>query len=186
MYSNEVTIARKYVRVLNQAYTKSWNITQLEQLESLKQLLGPRNGVLSYLRLDCIAEKRKYELIMKAIKSLELIETFEPLVFLLQKNKHLALLYNITAILISYIKKQLKVSDIIIYTAHELQDSDKAKLEEWVKRERHALIVRSEVVIKPTLIAGFRIEGDGFMGDYSVYRKLHNLKHICMKEGHLS
>jgi ATP synthase F1 delta subunit len=186
MYSNEIIVVRKYVNVLHKFYTTPWQLEQLEQLENLKQLLGPHHGVLSYLRLDCIAEKRKYELIMKAIHSLHLAEILGPLIYLLKKNKHLALLHTIVSELIIGVKKQLKIEDITIYSAHALADEDRMRIEEWVKQQRHAHIIRSDMVVQPELIAGFRIEGHNFMGDYSVYRQLHNLKYLCIKEGHIS
>lgn len=186
MYSNDTILIRKYVHVLHKFYTTPWQLEQLESLESLKQLIGPRHGVLSYLRLDCIAEKRKYELIMKAINSLGLNDILEPLVYALKKNKHLALLHAIVSELIANVKKQLRIEDIIIYSAQTLTDEDQIQLKEWIKKERHAAIIRTTMVLQPTLIAGFRIEGHNFMCDYSISRQLHNLQYLCIKEGHIS
>ena len=80
----------------------------------------------------------------------------------------------------------MRVEDIAIYSAHPLSHEDQVNLEEWIKKERNALVVRSHVIIEPELLGGFRIEGSDFVGDYSIYRKLHNLQYRCMKEGQVA
>ncbi len=186
MYSNDTILIRKYLKVLHKLYTGPWQLEQLESLENLKHLVGPHHGIFSYLRLDCIPEKRKYELLMKAIHSLNLTDMLEPLIYSLKKNRHLALLPMIISKLIVATKKLLRVEDIIIYSAHPLADEDHAQLKAWIKRERHAATVRSTLVIQPKLIGGFRIEGYDFMCDFSINQQLHTVQSLCIKEGLMS
>jgi ATP synthase F1 delta subunit len=186
MYGKETLYIRPYVNVLNKYYANSWKIEHLEKLEELQILLGPRHGALSYLRLDCIAEKRKYDIIMGALHSLQLEEMLKPIVFLLKKHKKLELLHAIISALVDSIKKKLRVEDITIYSACELAKDDQKKLETWIKDTYNAHIIRSHLVIEPQLIAGFRIEGSHFVADYSIQYQLHKLQHICNKEGLIS
>jgi ATP synthase F1 delta subunit len=179
---NDMRLVRIYARILNIYHTAPWNLPDADRLDHLNVLFGGRKGITMYLSLAAISEDTKYAILKKAIASVHLSTILDPMLELLSAHYRLALLPSIVQLITQEVKKQLNIEDITIYSAHPLSPQDQAALEQWVAQKQHDAHIRSNMHINPSLIAGFRIEGSHFMGDYSVQWQLQHLKHICKKE----
>lgn len=157
------SLARKYARAYI-SYTASYvcKVEDIVKLSALVEFLSTYRDRFFY------ADKEKYCMVFRSF-DLEIDLTL--LLDLLIQHKRLFLVRNVLQTLLVLYKKQVGIELCTMKISHEISEVERKQICSNLEQEVGKKIVYSYLLDKK-LIAGIRVEGDSFVWEDSIAKKL--------------
>ena len=181
MSINPVTskIAAPYARGLFEFAVERKIINELtNDFNSISKLFNNYPQLKQYLNNPVVKLEAKREILTKLIKSEVKIETFQFLMVLVSRNRFF--IYD--AVVESYLKLVYKATALVeikVVSAVHFSKKQETTLKSKVQALTNANMIRLEITVDPTLLAGFLIKTDSKVIDFTIKNQLIRLaKHL--------
>jgi F0F1-type ATP synthase delta subunit len=181
MVITDEMMARKYAIAFCNVYGEQLTEEFIERLGKFATVIALRRGILVYLMLKTLSHDQKELMIERLMQHYELGEPFRHLVVLLYRHRRLALL-NLTIKKITKLYwKRRAVELFSVALSHDVQESDKKRIIDFVRHRTHADAIKVEFMIFPELISGIRIKGDAWLWERSIRTLLRDVKRTMLQ-----
>jgi F0F1-type ATP synthase delta subunit len=181
MVVTDEIIAQKYATAFCNVYGETLTEDFIDRLCTFASVISLRRGILIYLMLKTLTHDQKEHMIQRLMQHYSLGLPFRHLVVMLYRHRRLALL-NVTIKKITKLYwKRRAVAMFSVALSHDIKESEKKRIVDFVRRRTHADAIKVDFMICPELISGIRIKGDAWLWERSIRALLRDVKRSMLQ-----
>jgi ATP synthase F1 delta subunit len=169
-------VARKYAQAYLNVFGNQHTFQDFCSLWRACQFLSEHHSLLFYLSLPMIHDTDKKRFIDLFFEKFHLFDSLKQLFYLLLKNKHIFLTIDVLQDIYSLYKMQHKISELKIMTSSDLTDEKIKEITHFFMRLSGLEHVVVQYSIKPSLIAGIRLQSETYLWEYSIAKQMQKLQ----------
>lgn len=175
MNANQLYTCKKYAKSFYDIFYNKIDSDQILKIKNLILFLTKNRTFLLYLQLDFINYNIKKDFIDKIIEKYGLINDFEKLLILLERNKSIFLLSQILKQILELYNLKNNIIEFNIVSSNVLNETQLLQLKSFLYKNTQKNIIY-KVSIDKNLIAGIRIYSDTLGWEHSIRKQLYTLK----------
>jgi|GEM_PF-1200448 len=175
-------LTRKYAVAFMRIFAQHINHS-IADICNIVGFLKIKKQTLSEFSMLVSQKKNSDQLVTQFLEYVHLPNYFFSLVQLLIKHDRFNLFVGILEMIGVMIREQNNMQEIFIYSAYPLSTEHIEKIENFMLHLRKKSISHITCVVHSDLIAGIRIESNGFIWEHSVRKQLTTVNAILRQEG---
>ena len=172
----ESVIPKKYATAFLNLYIEKLAPDFIKRLDKLIELMRGRHEALFYVKLSCIDDTIKKDILNKLFERFELEKEFRQLINVLAEHKRLFMMYQVLISMRQLYKQRKNIIECTITSSHTLSPQMLEHVQQFFEKKSGNKQVLYNSYKDKALIAGIRIQSDTFLWEHSIAKQLEALK----------
>lgn len=175
MNSVELYLVRRYALAFLSAFRDELSFSDIEKIKHAGRFFKEHKAVVYFLRLPGRSMQIKKELIKKLFERVHMPACLQKLVELLSHHKRLSLLPNTLELLIELYQESQGIMTVRVSSSSLLHEEQIKALEAFFAH-KSAKRLSCSYTVDTSLIAGIRLQSNALLWEYSVRKKLREMR----------
>ncbi|MCF7799747.1 ATP synthase F1 subunit delta [Candidatus Babeliales bacterium] len=172
-------IAKRYATAFLNLYINELTENDVLTISKLANFLMENRQFYVYLSIPSISYLIKQKALNRVAQELNLNKSLKKLMFVVLDHGRIDILDKILKQIDSCYKIIKNIEMFTVTSSHEITESEKNKILEFIKKETKAT-VEAKFLIDKNLICGFRIKSYKFLWERSISKQLQDVKKFIL------
>ncbi|HEX2977608.1 MAG TPA: ATP synthase F1 subunit delta [Candidatus Babeliales bacterium] len=177
MNKDYVPLARKYAIAYLNAFGNTLNEKAVNEIGLIGDFFEHNRSVLFFLKLPAKFNRVKVHIIKRLREQLPMSEQLTKLIDLLLSQQRLFMLPTVCASIKEVFDERNQIINARLESSHPLDEKQIIILKNYFEQLTGTKI-ETQPVVKPSLIAGVRLQADTVLWEYSVAKQLRNAERL--------
>lgn len=180
MNFSESFVARRYARAFVNVFYDAISVKDFFTLNNIMRKCRQQKGFSLFMNLSIIPRKKKVSFIKEILKKEGFAEPWDILIEGLAKHKRISIFFVVMHYIERFYMEMSKIIKWDISSSCSLEEWQKNAIENFISKKTNKKAL-CNYRVSQSLIAGIRAKSDNWLWEYSIEKKLRDIKKIIIK-----